>query len=296
MTMPQLVATLVAEAGQDLPASFIQACLEYLHQSGIANARVNWIADKKAADIFFDSDSVPDLKSLIARENTIDCIIQPAGHRRKKLLLADMESTIIEQEMLDELADTIGLRDKVAAITARAMNGELDFAAALRERVALLRGLPECVLSDVSRRITMMPGAVDLLKSMKANGAKAWLVSGGFTCFAKPVAEALGFDQVFANKLVVQGGIITGEVAEPIVDKNTKKDLLEKASAEYGLSLAYTVTVGDGANDIPMLAACNQGGGLGIAYHAKPNVRAVIPHQINHTDLRTIMYAQGYGA
>jgi phosphoserine phosphatase len=225
---------------------------------------------------------------------SIDCIIQPAAGRRKKLLLADMESTIIEQEMLDELADTIGLRDKVAAITARAMNGELDFAAALKERAGLLKGLPVSVLDQVAKRMTIMPGAAELLAAMKQSGASAWLVTGGFACFAKPVADRLGFDRVFANELILCDGYITGEVAEPIVDKNTKKNLLSQASAELGLSLGETAAVGDGANDIPMLAACVEGGGLGVAYRAKPNVRAAIPHQINHSDLRALMYAQGY--
>jgi phosphoserine phosphatase len=232
----------------------------------------------------------------ILADHRADCIVQPAAGRQKKLLIADMESTIIEQEMLDELAETIGLRDKVAAITARAMNGELDFGAALKERVGLLRGLPATVLDDVAQRITLMPGADALLAVMKGKGATAWLVSGGFTCFAKPVAERLGFDRVFANELVIRNGTITGEVAQPILDKNSKKHLLEKASKELGLSLAQSIAVGDGANDIPMLSACSEGGGLGFAFHAKPNVRAVIAHQINHSDLRTILYAQGYAA
>jgi phosphoserine phosphatase len=175
------------------------------------------------------------------------------------------------------------------------MNGELDFAAALRERVGLLRGLPVCVLEDVARRITMMPGAADLLVTMKKNGASAWLVSGGFTCFAEPVAKRLGFDRVIANELIVRDGMITGEVGEHIVDKDTKKRMLEKACAELGLSLRETATVGDGANDIPMLSACIEGGGLGVAYHAKPNVRAVIRHRVSHADLRALLYAQGYG-
>jgi phosphoserine phosphatase len=176
------------------------------------------------------------------------------------------------------------------------MNGELDFGAALKERVGLLRGLSATVLNDVAQRITLMPGADALLTVMKGKGATAWLVSGGFTCFAKPVAERLGFDRVFANELVIRNGTITGEVAQPILDKISKKHLLEKASKELGLSLAQSIAVGDGANDIPMLSACNEGGGLGFAFHAKPNVRAVIPHQINHSDLRTILYAQGYAA
>ncbi len=276
------VATLVAGSDSVLTKYILEGLL-----ASLPNAKSAWLQEDKAVDIFYDGTSAfPTIPN-------VDCIIQPAANRRKKLLLADMESTIIEQEMLDELADTIGIRDKVAAITARAMNGELDFRAALQERVSLLRGLPVCVLDDVAQRITYMSGAKELLAGMKAHGGKAWLVSGGFTCFAEPVAKQLGFDRVYANELIVRDGVITGGVGEPVIDKNSKKELLLKACAEYGLSLAETVTVGDGANDIPMLSTCNEGGGLGFAYHAKPNVRAVIPHQINHTDLRTILYAQG---
>ena len=317
-----LVATFVAGTGATLSPSVLQSITEQLEKSGAANVRSTWLVEGQAADVFFEQPenqrtSFPRKRESSARDSEhetlrradalhwipafagmtlsgVDCIIQPVATRRKKLLLADMESTIIEQEMLDELADTIGIRDKVAAITARAMNGELDFKAALHERVGLLRGLPVCVLYEVAQRITLMPGAAELLATMKANGAVAWLVSGGFTCFAKPVADRLGFDRVFANELIIRDEMITGEVAEPIVDKNAKKDLLQKACAELGLSLAQTMTVGDGANDIPMLSTCNDGGGLGVAYHAKPNVRSVIPHQINHGDLRALLNAQGY--
>jgi phosphoserine phosphatase len=288
------VATLVAGSGAGLSPKLVQALAVRLGKSGAADARVAWLAEGLAADVFFHGEAFPDSVSEGSADYPVDCIVQPVAGRRKKLLLADMESTIIEQEMLDELAGVIGLRDKVAAITARAMNGELDFAAALKERVALLKGLPVSVLDDVARRISFMPGAVELLAAMKADGASAWLVSGGFTCFAQTVADRLGFDRVFANQLLVEGGIITGEVAEPILDKFAKKNLLEKACAELGLSLRETVTVGDGANDIPMLSACNEGGGLGVAYRAKPNVRSAILHQINHGDLRILLYAQGY--
>lgn len=287
------VATLVAGKSFELTHDYVRGIADALIRSHIPDVSVAWLSDKQAVDIFFAKEFGAEIIKNQLLGKPIDCIIQPSESRRKKLLVADMESTIIEQEMLDELADTIGARDKVADITVRAMNGELDFGAALRERVMLLRGLPACVLDDVSRRVTLMPGAVDLLKNIKGAGAKAWLVSGGFTCFAKPVADQLGFDQVYANELIVRDGMLTGEVAEPYLDKNSKKDFLQKACAEYGLSLADTITVGDGANDIPMLAACNGGGGLGIAYHAKPNVRAVIPHQVNHSDLRVLTYAQG---
>ena len=286
------VATLVAGAGRELSFSFLDKICGHLEKAGYANLSKAWLDQPAAADLFFTGAAIP---ALSLESLPVDCIVQPLKNRRKKLLLADMESTIIEQEMLDELADAVGLRDKIAGITARAMNGELDFPSALRERVALLRGLPVCVLDDVAQRITLMPGAESLLKQMKAAGAKAWLVSGGFTCFAKPIAERLGFDKIFANDLVIRDGMIAGEVLEPYLDKNSKKTLLMQAISDYGLTLADTVTVGDGANDIPMLSACNEGGGMGVAYHAKPNVRSVIANQINHGDLRTLLYAQGYG-
>ena len=292
--MPELyVATLVAGKDSKLPATLVQSTLDDLQLAGAIDLRMSWIVDQYVADIFFGGIHFPPSVQKKLTDGMADCFVQSAQNRRKKLLVADMESTIIEQEMLDELADTIGIRDKVSNITTRAMNGELDFGAALRERVALLRGLPVCVLDDVSKRITLMAGAEKLLKGMKSVGASAWLVSGGFTCFAKPIADQLGFDKIFANELIIRDGMVTGEVAEPYLDKNSKKALLEKACAELGLTLADSVTVGDGANDIPMLSACNDGGGLGVAYHAKPNVRAVIPHQVNHSDLRALLYAQG---
>lgn len=289
------VATLVAGTGTELSPALVQSLADYVQKSGGTSPRTTWLTHNIAADITFQADTSPEVPRQILADQSVDCIVQLVKNRRKKLLVADMESTIIEQEMLDELAETIGLRDKVAAITARAMNGELDFAAALKERVGLLRGLPVCVLDDVARRMTLMSGAEALLKAMKAAGASAWLVSGGFTCFAQPIADRLGFDRVYANELVVRDGMITGDVAEPYLDKNSKKTYLEKACGELGLSLADTITVGDGANDVPMLAASNEGGGLGCAYHAKPNVRAVVPHQVNHGDLRVLAYAQGYG-
>lgn len=285
------VATLVAGSGAELSLDSVECVVRQLKENGAVNPQAAWIIPNRVVDILFDGTK---FNSVFQFQEAIDCIIQPAVQRRKKLLIADMESTIIEQEMLDELAETIGLRDKVAAITARAMNGELDFAAALKERVGLLRGLPVSILNEAAQRITLMPGAEMLLKTMKAHGVAAWLVSGGFTCFVKPVAERLGFDRFFANELIIHDGVITGEVAEPILDKNSKKKYLAEAAAGLGLSLTECMAVGDGANDIPMLTACNEGGGLGVAYRAKPNVRAVVPHQVNHGDLRVLLYAQGY--
>lgn len=256
-----------------------------------------WLSEE-AVDVFYKGYTPEEISGLI-QENSAslvccDLFIQPVSSRRKQLLLADMESTIIEQEMLDELAGVIGLRDKVSDITRRAMNGELDFKAALGERVKLLKGQSEEILAQVARKITLMPGATTLVATMRKHGAQCWLVSGGFTYFSEPIAVRLGFNRAYANKLLMDGDLITGEVADPVLDKNAKKDFLEKACAEYSLALSQAMAVGDGANDVPMLNACNAGHGMGIAYHAKPNVRAVVPHQVNYGDLTALLYAQGY--
>jgi phosphoserine phosphatase len=290
MSLEMHVATLVAPAHQTLRDMQVQ--VEELKQQILATGgKIEKIDEKdglRAADIFFAGGSVD------ANNLPFDVIVQPAATRRKKILVADMESTIIAEEMLDELAAHIGVGEEVADITRRAMNGELDFAAALTERVSLLKGQPERLLDEVAARMTLTPGAQDLVDAMKRAGGKAWLVSGGFTFFVKKIAEQVGFDGYFCNDLKVEDGLITGEVTLPILDKNTKKDLLEKACTTYGCTLAESLAVGDGANDVPMLQVCNKGGGLGVAYHAKPKVRETVFNQINRTDLSALIYAQGY--
>ncbi|NJS38005.1 MAG: phosphoserine phosphatase SerB [Rhodobacteraceae bacterium] len=221
----------------------------------------------------------------------IDLVVQPAAGRKKRLLIADMDSTMIQQECIDELADEAGVGADVAAITARAMNGELDFEAALRERVGLLRGLPASVIASVLRdRITLMPGGPALLATMKAHGAHAALVSGGFTAFTQAVAARLGFDETRANILHVEDGVLTGTVGEPILGKDAKLQALQEISASLGLTPADAIAVGDGANDLPML----QGAGLGVALHAKPRVQASCQVRVNHGDLTALLYLQGY--
>ncbi len=221
----------------------------------------------------------------------VDLVIQPAEGRRKRILIADMDSTMIQQECIDELADEAGVGAHVAGITARAMNGELDFKAALRERVGLLRGLPESVIAGVIRdRITLMPGGKALVTTMKAQGGYAALVSGGFTAFTSAIAAELGFDENRANTLLIEAGALTGEVAMPILGRAAKVQALEEISARLGITPAEAIAVGDGANDLGMLGLA----GAGVALHAKPSVQAECDIRINHGDLTALLYIQGY--
>jgi phosphoserine phosphatase len=252
-----------------------------------------WLAPDEAAE--FSVDQMPanqwevwaDLQGM-----AVDLVIQPTKGRRKAMLLADMDSTMIEQECIDELADEAGVGDHVRGITARAMNGELDFDAALIERVALLGGLDEGVIALVlAERITLMPGGKALLATMKANGGYAALVSGGFTAFTQSVAAQLGFDENRANSLLVESGVLTGKVGMPILGRAAKVDALEQITARLGLSDADVLAVGDGANDLGMLERA----GTGVALHAKPSVAAQCDVRINHGDLTALLYLQGYG-
>jgi phosphoserine phosphatase len=220
----------------------------------------------------------------------IDVVVQRSAGRRKRVLVADLEATIIENEMLEELAEFIGRRAHVAEITRRAMNGELDFAAALAERVAMLKGLPASVLDAAAQRIRLMPGARELVATARANGVRTALVSGGFTVFAERVAGELGFERVVANRLLIAGGRIAGTVQAPIVTGASKRDTLLALAEEYAVSRSATLAVGDGANDLAML----QVAGLGVAFRAKPAVAAASRWRIDHADLTALLYAQGY--
>lgn len=223
----------------------------------------------------------------------IDLAVQPAQGRRKRLLIADMDSTMIGQECIDELAAEAGVGPRVAQITARAMNGELDFEGALRERVGLLAGLPEAVIEKVlAERITDAPGGETLIATMKAHGGHAVLVSGGFTAFAEPIAARLGFDESRANVLLAEDGRLTGRVAEPILGREAKVATLRQATERLGLAPEDALAVGDGANDLGML----QLAGMGVALHAKPAVAAQCDLRINHGDLTALLYLQGYAA
>jgi len=214
------------------------------------------------------------------------------ANRRKRLLLADMESTLIENEMLDDLADRLGIGPRVHEITRRAMNGELDFRAALEERVALLAGQPATMLDEAARSIRIMAGARTLIRTMRAHGAYTAIVSGGFRCFTSLVRDQLGCDDDQANVLEIVDGVLTGRVLEPLVTKQTKLDALHQLAASRGLTVADTIAVGDGANDLPML----HGAGMGVAFHAKPAVAAAVDIRIDHGDLAALLYLQGYEA
>ncbi|MGO4914463.1 phosphoserine phosphatase SerB [Pseudogemmobacter sp. W21_MBD1_M6] len=221
----------------------------------------------------------------------VDLVVQPMQGRRKKMLLADMDSTMIQQECIDELAAEAGVGPRVTGITARAMNGELDFEGALRERVGLLKGLDESVIAHVlNTRITYMPGGDVLLATMKAQGAYAALVSGGFTAFTTSVAAHLGFDENRANTLLIEAGKLTGKVADPILGREAKVSALKDISARLGLPHDAVMAVGDGANDLGMLGLA----GAGVALHAKPSVAAQCDIRINHGDLTALLYIQGY--
>jgi phosphoserine phosphatase len=292
----EILTLIAADAAARLDA-IVVAVEALLRGLGARTGSVDFLAPGIACDLPFaglDADQADAAaRHLLAEDfpgSPVDLVVQQAAGRRKALLLADMESTIIENEMLDELADFLGLRDEVSAITRRAMNGELDFVAALEARVALLRGMGEARLGEAAQRIRLMPGAAALVATMRANGAHAVLVSGGFRIFTSGIRAALGFDADVANDLLVAGGRLTGEVGHPIVTRDTKLDCLKRFAAERGLPLAATVAVGDGANDLPMLLAA----GLGVAFRAKPAVAAAARTRIDHGDLTALLYAQGY--
>jgi len=256
-----------------------------------------WLDPGLAADIPFAPANADEIAVAPARLRDriaglpVDSVVQPRAGRRKKLLLADMDSTMIGQECIDELADFVGLKPHVAAITERAMRGEIAFEPALRERVALLAGLDTGVIATViAERITLTTGGWRLVQTMRAHGAYAALVSGGFTAFTEVIAEKLGFDESRANRLLVADGKLSGEVSEPILGREAKLAALQELRARLGLAPHETLAVGDGANDLAMLKEA----GLGVAFHAKPAVAVAAHARIDHSDLRALLYIQGY--
>jgi len=257
----------------------------------------NWLDPGIAADIPFtpaganDQRSLADLIRSALLGRPVDVVVQPEAHRRKRLFLADMDSTMIGQECIDELADHAGFKARVAAITERAMRGEIAFEPALRERVALLEGLPQSVVDEViADRITLTPGGRTLVATMRANGAYTCLVSGGFTLFTSRIRAMIGFDEDRANNLLIDHGRLAGRVAEPILGREAKLDTLNELQRRFRLARDGTLAIGDGANDVPMLEAA----GLGVAYHGKPVVAQAAAARIDHGDLTALLYAQGY--
>ena len=285
------VATLLANPSNPIrEPALAERAAESLAASGLY-----WLADGIACDIVLkdgtdEKAAEAALRALIG-DQKIDVAVQDADTRRKKFLIADMDSTMIGQECIDELAAEVGLKDKVSLITARAMNGEIAFEPALRERVALLKGLPIKVVDEViEKRITLTPGGLELIATMKAKGHYTALVSGGFTVFTAPISARLGFHENRANILLEKDGILTGEVAEPILGKQAKVDALVDISARLGIGTHEAIAVGDGANDLGMLELA----GSGVALHAKPSVAAQAKIRIDHGDLTALLYLQGY--
>ncbi len=282
------IATLIAADG--LNAGQISEALDRLTQALCVPVGSGWIDEGHAADIMFGQSPDVARRSLEGVFAGVDIVVQGALNRPKTLLVADMDSTMITVECIDELADYAGIKPQIAAITEQAMRGELDFAEALDARVALLAGLDETIIERcLADRVTIMPGAIPLIRTMRAQGATTILVSGGFTRFAEPVARTIGFDRAIANRLGIANGQLDGTVARPIVDSATKEATLLDAMRAQSIGPEATMAVGDGANDLAMIRRA----GLGIAYHAKPVVAAAASVRIDHNDLTALLYAQG---
>jgi len=286
-----LVATLVANPSNPV----LVPALGEAAFNAVDGAGLYWLADGVACDIALKdgTDAAGALAALrtVIGDQPVDAAIQVSETRRKKILIADMDSTMIGQECIDELAAEVGLKDKVSDITARAMNGEIAFEPALRERVGLLKGLPVDVIAQViENRITLTPGGRELVTTMRANGHYTALVSGGFTSFTSVVAAMIGFDENRANILESEDGVLSGTVREPILGKQAKVDALEDISARLNLDPVDAIAVGDGANDLGMLGRA----GSGVALHAKPSVAAQADIRIDHGDLTALLYLQGY--
>ncbi len=291
----EFTLTMAAPLGQNLlSVPLISQIEKALRRAGLAPAERQCLSDGTCYRMTLQSEEAPSAKATldpILGNLPVDCALLPKRDSPAKLLIADMDSTIIQCECLDELADLAGFGAEVSNITERAMSGELDFEAALRERVKMLAGLPEEVLLTAYReRIQLMPGARILVQTMKANGATTALVSGGFTFFTSRVAEQVGFDNNFGNTLEISNGTLTGRVTEPILGRSAKLEALERLCTDQGIEYEDTIAVGDGANDLAMIERA----GIGVAFRGKPIVEAGANVSIRHTDLRTLLYIQGY--
>ena len=286
------VATLIA--ADRLEAGLVSQASDYLRNAGLEPGAITWLETEKAVDVAFSGSLENARKALLDLTNQIDIAVQPIENRKKMLLVSDMDSTMISAECIDELADYAGIKAEIAAITERAMAGELDFVEALTGRVALLTGLAEDVIQTcLSERISPMPGAIQLVRTMAGWGAHTVLVSGGFTSFTGPVAAQIGFAEVHANVLEIKNGHLTGRLIGAIVDAETKRRVLQNAASSCDLSLQGTLSVGDGANDIPMIEIAAQGRGLGVGFHPRPKLAAAANFSIRHGDLTALLYVQG---
>ncbi|MCP3729175.1 phosphoserine phosphatase SerB [Sphingomonas sp. MG17] len=282
------IATLIAS--DRLEAGDLSSAQDKLRDAGCSPGEAVMLETGRAVDLTFATTPDAARSALEGAFAGVDVVVQPAANREKKLLVADMDSTMITVECIDELADYAGIKAQIAEVTEAAMRGELDFAEALDARVALLKGLgADAIDRCLAERVRLMPGARMLIQTMKARGAATILVSGGFTRFAQPVGAQIGFDRVIANELLIEADALTGTVTKPIVDSSTKETTLLNAMAELGLPASATMAVGDGANDLAMIKQA----GLGVAYHAKPIVAAVAGARIDHGDLTALLYAQG---
>ena len=273
-------------------STILSVCTD-LNAFDIQTASPVWLSDGEAVDILFSGPS-PDRVEMAVRKTLanvpIDVIVQRTAQRQKKLLIADMDSTIVAGETLDELADFAGLKDEITAITKRAMRGELDFAQALHARVEMLKGLDECFLAQTMNTIQLNGGAKILVKTMRANGAVTALISGGFSYFTDRIRKCVGFDSSLGNQLDIKDGKLTGNIIPPIVSKDVKLEMLIDIAEQQGLSLMETMSIGDGANDVPMLSQA----GTGIAYHAHPVAREAALARLDHADLTGALFIQGY--
>lgn len=287
------VATLIAPHGSLLDDSTLDELRRAIGGIGAEAATPDWLAPGEAVDLAFTHPDTVAVEMALAQtlgRRPVDAVVQPSQGRRKRLLLADMESTIIENEMLDELAALSGIGDAVADITRRAMNGELEFRSALEERVALFAGRPAALLEEAWTRVRIVPGAAALVATMREHGAYCALVSGGFTIYTDRIAEQLCFDEHQANSLEIADGRLTGRLVEPVLDRDAKLATLHRLVAERRLTFGESLAVGDGANDLAMLGAA----GLGVGFRPKPIVERTARAVIRHTDLTSLLYLQGY--
>jgi phosphoserine phosphatase len=290
--MRHVLVLIAAPRLQKLDDSMVATAIEAMRAAGAAVGAPRWLAPEEAAELGFEG-AAPRMRSAVERVLEgwpIDVAVLPAENRRKRLLIADMDATIVENETLDDLAEEAGVGERVAAITVRSMRGEIDFSAALRERVAMLAGLEAAALERTATRVRIMPGAEILVRTMRRAGAYTALVSGGFRFFTGKVRGRVGFDTDEANELLLEDGRLTGRVAEPIINRDGKRAALERLAAARGIALDDCVAVGDGANDLAMIEAA----GLGVAFRAKPIVAAAADIRLDHADLTGLLFVQGY--